>query len=175
MQTEFELRILDVDIDAIKKKLDAIGAKKIAEREMRRYVYDFNDDPDAWIRLRDTGEKVELTIKEIQSETVDGTKELEVEVSDFDTTAKILEKLGFKRKAVQENKRISYKKGAFDFEIDIWPRIPPYLEIEAPNKEAVEAAVKELRYTLDDTTAMSNQAIYAHYGIDLKTIKELRF
>ncbi|MBR9692662.1 CYTH domain-containing protein [Candidatus Woesearchaeota archaeon] len=175
MHTEFELRILDIDVADIKKKLEAIGAKKVAERNMRRYVYDFNDNPDAWLRLRDTGEKVELTIKEIQSETIDGTKELEVDVSDFDTTADILEKLGFIRKAMQENKRVSYKKGVIDFEIDFWPRIPPYFEIEAPSKEAVEAAVEALGFTLDTTTAMGNQAIYAHYGIDLKTIKELKF
>jgi adenylate cyclase class 2 len=175
METEFELRILDIDVDDVKRRLEQIGATCVAERSMRRKVYDFDENPNAWLRLRETGEKVELTIKEIESETIDGTKELEIEVSDFETTAKILEKLGFTHKSIQENKRVSYRKGDVMFEIDFWPRIPPYLEIEGPSKEAVEAAVKELGFTLDQTTGMGNQAIYDHYGIDIRKLKELKF
>jgi len=50
-----------------------------------------------------------LTIKEIISDSIDGTKEIEVEVSDFEDTNLILEKMGYKFKSYQENKRTSFK------------------------------------------------------------------
>ena len=39
MKTEFEVKILNINIDDIIKKLEKIGAIKITERNMKRYVY----------------------------------------------------------------------------------------------------------------------------------------
>jgi len=176
MKTEYEVKILNINIEEIKKKLIKIGAKKHLERHMRRYVY--NIDPNnqqTWIRLRDDGEKTQLTIKEISDNSITGTKELEINVSDFDKTHLILDKLGYKHKALQENKRESYKLKDIEFEIDSWPKIPPYLEIEGPSKEKVEEAVKLLGYASEDTTSMNTKKIYLKHDIDLDEIKELKF
>lgn len=78
MKTEYECRILDINPSEIQTKLKEIGAKKLLERKMRRYVYDIISDKHTWIRLRDNGEKVILTIKEIQNDKIDGTKEIEI-------------------------------------------------------------------------------------------------
>ena len=91
MKTEFEVKILDIDVEKIKHKLEEIGAKKIAERNMRRYVYDLTMDREIgdcakWIRLRDNGTQTTLTVKEIHSDKIGGTKEIEIEVGDFETT-----------------------------------------------------------------------------------------
>ena len=76
MDTEFEVKILDIDVEEIKKKLDSIGAKKYLDRSMRRYVYDITPgDNSKWLRLRDDGENTTLTIKEIHNDNIDGTKE----------------------------------------------------------------------------------------------------
>ena len=59
----------------IEKRLKKIGAKKIKERNMRRYVYDLKIDRDKkcgkWIRLRDNGEKITLTVKDICHKGID--------------------------------------------------------------------------------------------------------
>ncbi|MFW3146782.1 MAG: hypothetical protein ACMUIE_08230 [Thermoplasmatota archaeon] len=44
-------------------------------------------------------------LKVEHNKNIDGTKELEVEVDDFDKTNLILEKLGYIHKGYQENKR----------------------------------------------------------------------
>ena len=85
MHTEYEVRILNVDVEEIKRRLDNIGAKFEWDRLQKRYVYDFIPKISGkWIRLRTNGDKTTLTIKNLVSSRVDGTQELEIEVDDFD-------------------------------------------------------------------------------------------
>ena len=51
-------------------------------------------DKDAFLRVRDEGDKVTLTYKQFDSLSVDGAKEIEVEVSDYDKTVAILAQAG---------------------------------------------------------------------------------
>lgn len=180
MKTELEVRILNIDIKKIQQKLKSIGAKKIAERNMRRYVYDLSKDQkgncERWIRLRDDGSKTTLTIKNITHDGIDGTQEVETEVADFEKMKEILELSGIIADAYQENNRISYKFKDAKIEIDSWPLIPPHLEIEADSQEKIEEVLKLLGYTLKNTTTMAIKPIYEKiYGIDLHKIKELKF
>jgi len=90
-------------------RLEKVGAKFINNYNQRRYIYDFNPvQKRKWIRLRTDGEKTTLTIKEIKNDGIDGTKELEIEVSDIESTNLILEELGYKARSYQENKRTRY-------------------------------------------------------------------
>ena len=53
--------------------------------KQKRYVYDLRPaEKDKWIRLRTNGKVTTLTYKDIVSNTLDGTKEVEFEVEDFD-------------------------------------------------------------------------------------------
>lgn len=47
-----------------------------------------------------------------------GMEELEVVVSDFDTAAALLFRLGFIEKHYAENRRIKWRKGAVEYDID---------------------------------------------------------
>ena len=42
MHTEYEVRILEIDIEKVKKKLEDIGAKFIFDCLQKRYVYILN-------------------------------------------------------------------------------------------------------------------------------------
>lgn len=176
MKTEFEVKILDINVAKIKKKLKAIGAKKHLERNMRRHVYDINlENKHTWIRLRDDGEKTTLTVKEIEHDNIDGTREIEIVVDNFDKTNLLLNKLGFFHKAYQENKRTSYKLGDVEIEIDSWPKIPPYLEIEGKSAQKVKKVVKLLGFDLSQTTSINTEDIYKKHGLNLYDFKELKF
>lgn len=154
----------------------AAGATKIGETLQRRYVYDITPgDETKWIRLRDTGSKITLTIKEITNDAIDGTQETEIAVSDFDSTNVLLNKLGYQPKAYQENKRISFTLDGGEVEIDMWPRIPPYAEIESSSNEHVIAIAGKLGYRKDQLTGENTTKVYARYGIDLADIADLRF
>ena len=176
MKIELEVKILDINIDEMKGKLESIGGTYKSSKVMRRYVYDFNPPRAwAWIRLRDNGKTVTITIKEILNDEIDGTKELEVAVDSFDTTHQILEKLWYTPKAYQENRRTSYAFDWVDIEIDERPLIPPYLEIEWQSVEAIESVIAKLWYKMDDTTSNNTKKIYQQYGIELESIKNLSF
>ena len=60
-------------------------------------------------------------------------------------------------------------------EIDTWPRIPPYVEIEAGSKDEVVRVAALLGYAEEELTGENTIKVYALYGIDLNAIPELRF
>ncbi|MDA3623956.1 class IV adenylate cyclase [Saccharopolyspora sp. WRP15-2] len=176
MPIEHEAKILDVDADILQKRILAEGGHKHGETLQRRYVYDIAPgDATRWIRLRDTGREITLTIKEILHDGIDGTQETEVAVDDFEATNAILAKLGYQPKAYQENKRVSFTLDDAEIEIDTWPRIPTYAEIEAESKEQVIAIAARLGYSEDQLTGENTTKVYARYGIDLSSITDLRF
>mgnify|MGYP006256597377 CR=1 FL=1 len=173
MQTEYECKILNIDVDKTKNLLKELGAEFIQEKNQRRYVYPISEN--SWLRLRDEKNKVTLTVKEIISNDIEGTKELEVNVNDFESTHLILSKVGITEKGYQENKRLSYKFNSCDIEIDFWPKLSPYLEIEGESKKLVESTVKLLGYTMQDVSYKSTMDLYRGIGIDLNKIKTLKF
>ena len=177
MNTEYEIRIIEIDKDYILKKLEEIGAKKIGEYNQKRYVYDMKPKKDSqWIRLRTDGYKTTLTYKNILDNTIDGTKELEVEVSDFNDTNKLLEIMGYINKGYQENNRIKFELNNIEIDIDTWPMIPTYMEIEGKNEKDIMNVVNLLQLDRNKLTTLNCQDIYKDiYGIDINNIKELKF
>jgi len=90
---EYEAKILDIDPRTTERLIVDRGGHKLGDqRLMRRYVYDITPgDQSKWIRLRDTGDGTTLTVKQITSDAIDGTHEIEVGVDDFATTNTLLE------------------------------------------------------------------------------------
>jgi adenylate cyclase class 2 len=183
---EFEAVFLDIDTDEIQSKLNKIEAKKVGEYFYRRYVFDYPDfrlnEEGAWLRLIDEGDKVRLGFKKRLGATSHdgstsdtGMEEVEVEVSDFERTAILIRKLGFIDKFYQENKRIRWVKGEVEFDIDTWPRLNPYLEIESKNWDMVDKAITQLGLDPKDKKIFSNFQIYKLKGIDLMEYSHITF
>ena len=81
MNTEYEVRVLEINHDEMVKKLENLGAEFKFFALQQRYVYDVKPKQEnKWIRLRTDGKKTTLTIKDLQTKTIDGTKELEIVV-----------------------------------------------------------------------------------------------
>lgn len=156
METEIELKVLNVNVDETISKLKKLWAKFVWKKEQKRFTYDF--DPikeNSWIRLRTDWKKTTLTIKEIKNDNIDGTKELEITVDDFQNTNILLEKLWYKSKNYQENNRISYTLDDTNVEIDSRPLIPPYIEIEWKTIPAVHDTLQKLLFNLSQTTSIN--------------------
>lgn len=177
MNTEYEIRVIDIDKEYMIKILEKCGAKKIGEYNQKRYVYDMKPKSDSqWLRLRTDGYKTTLTYKNIIKDSIDGTKELEVEVSDFEKTNNLLEIMGYVNKGYQENNRIKYELNNVEIDIDTWPMIPTYMEIEGKNEEDIMNIVKLLNIDENKITALNCQDIYKDiYNIDIQNMKELKF
>ena len=178
MKTEFEVRVLEINHDELVEKLESLNATKVFEALQERKVYDFNPvDPKRWIRLRTNGLKTTLTIKDITEKTIDGTKELEIEVSDFNETDKILNQFGYHSRSFQQNYRIQYNLDGVEIDLDSWPMIPEYMEIEGKNEEEVYKTLEKLGINKEDITTLDVDSIYKEiYGIDdIKHMPRLTF
>lgn len=177
MHTEYEVRVLEIDKEKLIAKLEKLGATKIADFEYKRRVYNFNPPTDKkWIRLRTDGTKTTLTIKKIESLEIDGTKEIEIEVSDFEETNNILEELGYKAHTYQESKRTRYVLKDVELDIDTWPYIPTYLEIEGKDEEAVKDMIKLLEIDETKVTSIDVQGVFKDfYDIDIAKVEIVSF
>ncbi len=166
METEFEVKILDIDVAYVQSKLETIGANMhLGKRKMKRFVYELNPPQEnVWLMLRDNGKEITVCEKKIHANTIDGTKQHEKVVGDFYKTHHQILKSGHLLIAYQENERISYMLNGAAIEIDFWPGIPPYLEIEGSSVEEVENMVSQLGYTMKDTTTLGVPDIYKLYG-----------
>lgn len=180
---EFETHILDVDKAEIASTLESLGARKVKDVLQKRITFDFPDrrlDQDrAWIRLRDTGEgKIELAYKCHKPSGASGIAdcdEVEFEVPEMAKVEQFLLLIGLERKSYQETKRIRYVLDDLTFDLDEWPMIPPFVEVEGPSKERVMEGVKLLGYTPEQTFQGHAGDIYEARGIDWKTMKEIKF
>jgi adenylate cyclase class 2 len=177
MKTEFEVRKLEICFEDMIKKLEIIGAKRVGVFEQKRFVYDFKPvQKGRWIRLRTNGIETTLTIKEIKSLRVDGTKELEIVVSSFEDTNEMMEKLGYFHRNYQENFRIEYTLDGVNFDLDKWPMIKPYIEIEGKSEKHVYEAINKLGLLQDEITTLDVDKVYSQvYNINIEDIKELCF
>ena len=176
MKTEYELRVLNINIEDIIEKCKSLNAKKIGSFHQKRFVYDFSPPTKGkWIRLRNDGFKSTLAVKKIKSLNIDGTKELEIIVSNFEDTAEVLKELGFEYRNYQENYRVEFCINDVNLDIDKWPMLNPFLEIEGPNETAIYNILKLLKFEKESITFEGVDSIYLKNGINLEAIKTLSF
>ncbi len=183
---EIEITYINIDEAKIKEKLLELGAKKVGDYYYRRIVFDYPDfrldKKAAWIRLRDEGDKITLTFKQRLGKDVlnnldgdEGMNEYETEVKDFDTTRKILLEIGLTEKMYQENKRTRYIIDDVECDIDTWPLLDPYLEIEGPNWDKVYEIAEKLGLKRENGKKYSTNQIYRLKGIDDRNYTKLTF
>ncbi|MDV9188428.1 class IV adenylate cyclase [Streptomyces sp. SR27] len=152
MKHEYEAKFLNVDVTALQDKLTALGATQAFPRTLlTRKIFE-NDalDGGAWLRLRDEGTRSTLTLKQVtDATTIDGTTEIETEVTDLHAMADILRRLGLTEVRYQENYREEWRLGAVAFDFDTWPDLPTFVEIEGPDEASVRQAADllDLDYT----------------------------
>lgn len=123
----------------------------------------------AYLRLRKEGAKFELIFK--QRVRDDGGVKSEIEISvpiqetEWEDTANFLRHSGLKRIVLQEKKRISYLYSPYRYDIDTWPGVPTYLEVEAPTPEEVIEAVALLGFAQSEAVSISAAEVFKIYKI----------
>lgn len=150
---EIEAKFLNINKKALESKLKKLGAKKIFERRLDVHYFDYLNrglrKNNSIIRLRKMDGKVEFTIKKISAKkNIKVAEELNINVSDFNETIKLLKALGLKEFLGCQKIRTRYMIGKVHFEFDKYlgkySYIPEFLEIEGPVK-----AIKEYQELLN--------------------------
>ena len=80
----------------------------------------------------------------------------------------------FKREELLLSKDYSIEE-VNKIEIDVWPLIPPYIEIEGSNVDSIYDIAKKLGYSRDKTCIMNTEDIYLDNGINLNDYEILTF
>lgn len=163
MNTEYEVKFLNINLEDIRNKLkDLGGTLESPMRLMKRIVIDTPElkKRDAFLRVRDQGDKVTLTYKQFQGTGVDGAKELEVTVSDFETMAQILKAIDLVPKSYQESRRETWMLDGAEVVIDEWPWLNPYVEVEGSSEDHVKEIANKLNFNWADAVFGDVMAAY---------------
>ena len=165
MQTEIEAKFLNIDVEGLRAQLKQNRAKLIhEERFMKRKTFDVVGDKlrkiGGWIRVRDEGNRVTLSYKQLSDRTLHGTKEVSVDVSDFDSACEFLIATGFVCKSYQETKRERWELDGVEVTIDTWPWIPSFVEIEGRGEKELKSVAAKLGLNWDEATFGSVEPAY---------------
>lgn len=159
MNKELEAKYFIENKDSIREQIKNLGLKLIKpEFLMKRKVFDKGKKSE-YIRVRDEGDKITMTFKHITGTTINDVKEVEIEVSDFESASEIINQTDFKEKSFQENLREIWQNDEVEIVIDTWPFLQPYIEIEAESEEIVEKYSKLLGFD------MSKDAFFGAVGV----------
>jgi adenylate cyclase class 2 len=142
---EIEVRFLEIDKEALISRLKALGAEDILEEKI---IYDkeltWNGSVRKMLRLRTQKGKTKLAYKYREGMSAEGTEEIEFEISDADSAEALLERLGYVLFREQQKRRHTFRLGEVIVDIDTWPKIPPYVELEGPSVESLMQAAESL-------------------------------
>ena len=162
MKTEYEAKFLSINSTQIHDKLTSLGARCIHPRVlMKRVLFDHPTLKNAFIRIRDEGDRITMTGKHIIDEKkVDGMREIEFEVDDFNNAKAFINFLGMETRSYQETYREQWRLGDVEFSIDEWPGINPFIEIEGPNEETVRGVCAQLELNFSQAYFGAVDVIY---------------
>ncbi len=147
---EIEVRFLEMDKAALMARLAELGAEDRGEDLLEEVIcYDreltWRDGGTKILRVRKTNAGIMMAYKDRpEGDTIDGTVEIELAVSDFDTAVLFLEKIGYPAYRHQEKKRHTFVLDGVMVEIDTWPKIPTYVELEGESEQALRDAAEKL-------------------------------
>lgn len=162
MKIEKEIKILGIDPEKLRRRLVKLGAKLQFKSVIREVAFDSDFlEKGVTLRLRIVGGKNELTAKKKKlSSRLLMREEYEVQVSDFEETARILGVLGFSKIRDREKEREEWILGEAKVEIDRYPGMPPYAEIEAKDRQTIMSCLRKLGLSnLRRTTQTSTELL----------------
>ena len=152
MAHEIETKILDIEADAIVEKLISLGAKKINENRLTVDWYrpkGTKEGEDPWflrIRSYSSNGRNEVTWK-AKSDIIGVVrkhKEINFDITEPEKLEDLFEELDLEKYAHQEKDRISFTHKNWQFDIDQYPKMPAFLEIEGNSEENVKEAINIL-------------------------------
>jgi adenylate cyclase class 2 len=171
MNTEIEVKFLDIDHDVIRSKLQEMGALlEQPMRLMRRVTIDTEQmkSKNAFLRIRDEGHKVTVTYKQFDALSVDGAKEIEMTVDDFETAINLFGAAGLPQQSFQESKRETWRLGDTEIVLDVWPWLNPYIEIESTSEDNLKNVSTDLELEWKDAVfgdvMVAYKKQYPHIG-----------
>lgn len=149
MPHEIETKIIGIDAEKVKQILSSLGAQKVLET---RFSVDWfrtkGNTANAWfLRVRtDSSGKAEVTWKG-KHENIGASRKVEEISFTVDSTEKaaaFFAGIGLEKYAHQEKDRVSWALNEWRFDLDQYPGMAAFLEIEGKDQNHIQQAIKLL-------------------------------
>jgi adenylate cyclase class 2 len=148
---EIETKILEVNVKEISEKIESLGAKKTQEVMLTVDWFSLPGvakDKQPWylrVRSYSTG-KVEVTWKGPYKIVGNShqNQEINLLIDSHEKIKMLFEAIGLTCYAHQEKKRISWVLDTIQFDLDMYPNMPPFLEIEVQDEKDIDKMIKNL-------------------------------
>lgn len=178
---EIEVKFLEIDKTELIEKLKALGAEDQGEENISEMIFydqnlEWKKSGKKFVRIRQSSRGAFLTFKNQLKDSVDGVIEHETKIDDADAAKNILEALGLIMFRHQEKKRHKFILDSVIVDIDTWPQIPTYVELEGPSEKSLQDVAEKLGYNWDKAvTGTAKHVIEKHYNIPVKDLKYFTF
>ena len=147
-------------------------------KKLVNFINKFHNNSKKWIRVRQTNDKATIAVKHILADNGTGIQQMletEIEVPNINEANNLLEALGYSYKSYQEKERITYVLDKYELDIDTWPGIPTYVEIEGKSEKDLKNILNKLGYSMKDTVSCTADEIYEKYGLSMFDHREIKF
>ncbi|MDO8529949.1 MAG: CYTH domain-containing protein [bacterium] len=179
MAHEIETKVLDIDKNKIIEKLISLGADK--KQETRLFVdwYQTKGEKEGsanwFLRIRSNSQgKHEVTWKG-DPQTIGIAKvrrEINFLVEEPEKVADLFKELGLEKYGHQEKDRATFTFKDWQFDIDQYPGMPPYLEIEGKSEEHLKEGMKLLGLESNRTYNKGERTLIQEvFGLDWYNMK----
>ena len=166
MAFEIETKVLDINEKAVIKSLVSLKAKKIQKTTLTVDWYRLigtKEGEDPWfLRIRSNSDgKHEVTWK-AKSSIAGGVrkhKEINFNIDVPTQLSDLFQEIGLEKYAHQEKIRTTYSLKNWTFDIDQYPNMPAFLEIEGPSEDSVRKAIKLLGLEKNRTWAKGERIL----------------
>jgi adenylate cyclase class 2 len=170
MDIEWEAKFLNVDKEKLREKLKSSGAKLVKPETLYKRAVFFlpkgHEIEGGWLRVRDEGDKITMSLKATVNGSIDNQKETMVVVDNYDNARQLLKDVGCIEKAYQETKREVWELDTVEITIDEWPYLEAYTEIEGASEEVVKKASELLEFDYSQAVfGSADQVISKKYNI----------
>jgi adenylate cyclase class 2 len=163
MNIEYEATFSKIDKDQMRQKLKDVGAQLVRpEFLMKRYCFSTPKfiHQEAWLRVRDEGDKITMALKIMEGNKITDQKEIELVIDDFQKGYEFLKALQAEQKAYQETLREIWQLEQVEITIDTWPGLQPIVEIEGSNEAVVKEVAEKLGFNWPEAIFFSTDEIY---------------
>ena len=181
MHREIEVKFLEIDKEALKTTLRELGAIDAGEDLLDETIwYDkemkWRDVEHKFVRMRVRKDSASLSFKKRHSHDIGGVEEIEFKTHDIEMARLFLERLDLIPFRHQQKLRHTFSLDGVTVDIDTWPQIPTYVELEGESEEDLRSVAAKIGFSWSNARLESaRQIIEKVYGIKMGDMKHFTF
>ena len=169
MAKEYEVKIINENINNLKNKIKKIGASLVHPKIcMRRSIfYRQGNKKNGFVRVREESNKnVKITCKQFGKSKYATEHEVAVN-TDYETTVEFLKQCGLIMKSQIETTREKWKHSKVnEIVFDTWPGIPEFMEVDCKSEQNLQYILQKLKIPQKNILYSGVDTLYKeYYGI----------